>query len=317
MKVLVAIDNQPSSQATIDALIKMHWSEGTEIDLVTVFPHGEETVVVDGQLTSSVEEMQNIADELRNALRQCEVSFFAPKGDPKTVILDLAEQNHADMIVVGSNCKSTLERLFLGSVSQSILNAAKCPVFVAKTPCCLSREASPGFRTILVPVDNSVYSDVAVRWLVNFHWAPETKIIVVAVVGDDTDLGDVRQSLERRAWDLSRLLNTNNVTVEIIKGEPQQSIVNLAKEHYADLILMGSHGHSGFKQMILGSVSHAVSHAAPCAVAIVRGLAEPDKSWHRTGAFKKVDLSFVSSGTGVRNEKERRDMSANIMPGGF
>src|SRR4030095_285941 len=317
MKVLVAIDNQPSSQATIDALIKMHWIEGTEIDLVTVFSHGDETVVIDGELNSSGEQMDNIAVELRNALRQCEVSFFALNGDPKTVILDFAEQNRSQLIVVGSNCKSTLERLLLGSVSQSVLNAAKCPVFVAKTPCCLAREASPGFRNILVPIDNSVYSEVAVRWLVNFHWAPETRIIVAAVVGEDTDLEDVKQSLEKRAWDISKLLNTQKVIVEIAKGEPEQSIINLAQEHYADLILMGSHGRSGVKKMILGSVSHAVSHAAPCAVAIVRGLAAADKSWNRTGVFKKVEPAFVSRGTGVRVEKERRDISAHIMPAGF
>jgi len=317
MKVLVAIDNQPSSQATIDALIKMHWSEGTEIDLVTVFPHGAETVVIDGEMTTSIAEMEKLAAELRNALRQCEVTFIAGKGDPKTVVLDIAEQNRADLIVVGSNCKSTLERLLLGSVSQSILNAAKCPVIIAKTPCCLAQEASPGFRNILVPVDNSVYTDVAVRWLVNFHWAPETRIIVAAAVGENTDLEDVRQSLERRAREISRLLHTTNVTVEMVKGQPEQAIVNLAEQHYADLILMGSHGHSGFKKMILGSVSRAVSHAAPCAVAIVRGLAAADQSWHRTGVFKKVEPVFTSPGPSVRVEKERRDMSVHIMPGGF
>jgi nucleotide-binding universal stress UspA family protein len=271
--------------------------------------------VIDGEVTSSVEQMQNIAVELGNALSQCEVLSIVRKGDPKTVILDLAEQMRADLIIVGSNCKSTLERLLLGSVSQSILNAAKCPVLLAKTPCSLAQDASPGFRNVLVPVDNSVYSDVAVHWLVNFHWAPETRIIVAAVVGEDTDREDVRQSLERRAWDVSRLLNTNNVTVEIVKGEPKEAIVNLSRQHYADLILIGSHGHSGFKQMILGSVSQAVSQAAPCAVAIIRGLAAADKSWKRTGVFKKVE--FVNPGSGVRIEKERKDMSVHIMPGGF
>ncbi len=42
MRVLVAIDNQPSSRATVDALVKMHWYEGTEIALVTVLAQNEE-----------------------------------------------------------------------------------------------------------------------------------------------------------------------------------------------------------------------------------------------------------------------------------
>ena len=318
MKVLVAINNRPSSQATLDALVKMHWGEDTEIGLVTVFPPGAEGTDSDGELTASVEEMESMAVELRNALRQCEVSFFARNGEATAVILEMAEQAHADLIVVGSNCKSTLERLFLGSVCQSILNGAKCPVIVAKTPCSLARETSPGFKSILVPIDSSVFSDAAVHWIANFGWAPDTRFIVFAAVAEDTDLDEVKQSLNKRAWDLSRLLNTDKVITEIATGEPQQSIVNLAEKYYADLIVMGSHGHSGLKQMILGTVSHAVSHAAPCAVAIVRGLAAKDKSWRRTGAFSKLKpVAVQTMAHSFRSDGGGRDQSVNIMPGGF
>jgi nucleotide-binding universal stress UspA family protein len=319
MKVLVAIDDSSSSQATLDALVKMHWHEGTELNLVTVIPPSPDGVDADIQSAPVYEDMANLAVELRNTVRQCEVKFFARTGDPKTVILNLAERSEADLIVVGSNCKSTMERLLLGSVCESILNAAQCPVIVAKTPCCLAREASPCFKNILVPIDNSVFSDVAVHWLANFDWAPDTRFIVAAAVADDTDMQDVRRSLEKRAGDLSKLINTRNIIIEVITGEPQHAIIHLAKDYYADMILMGSHGHTGLKDLILGSVSHAVSHAAPCAVAIVRGLADSDTSWQKTGAFKK--LQAVAPPTApvraYRSDEDKRNLSVNVMPGGF
>ena len=316
MKVLVAIDDRPSSQATIDAIVKMHWSEGTEITVVTVLPPVEDGGS-DGEPSAIVEEMENVAVELRNSLRQCEVLFFARQGDAKSVILELAEQIRADLIVVGSNCKSTLERLLLGSVCQSILNAAQCPVIVAKTPCCLAREASPGFRNILVPIDNSVFSDVAVQWLSNFQWAANTRFIVAAVADEDSDIKQVKRSLEKRARDLSKFLNTNNIMVEIAIGVPQHVIADLAKQYYADLIVMGSHGNSGLKDLILGSVAHAVSHVAPCAVAIVR-VAGNEIGAHRNAAYEKATAVATSSFAGsLRREQGNSDASAHIIPAGF
>ncbi len=98
----------------------MNWHDGTEIALVTVFPSSlevENTVIFDDdqreqtEKTLYHEEMEGLALEMRNLLQYCKVSFFARHDDPKTVIMELAKQSQADLIVVGSNCKNTLERL--------------------------------------------------------------------------------------------------------------------------------------------------------------------------------------------------------------
>jgi nucleotide-binding universal stress UspA family protein len=313
MKVLAAIDNKPSSQAIIDSLLKMHWHVGTEIHVITVLPKGVEYGDGNEAPSGSVEEIESLAVELNNALSQCEVTFVARHGDPVTTILEVAEQIKTDLIVVGSNCKNTLERLLVGSVSLGVLNRAHCPVVVAKTPCCLARDASPGFKNILIPIDNSVFSDAAVRWLCNLDWGQNTNFIVAAVVEEDTDMDQVEDSLKRRSTDLSRFLNTNNVLIETGAGDVCQSIVELAKKYYADLIVMGSHGHKGLQKLILGSASQAVLHAAPCAVAIVRGIVPADRNWYKTGHFDKVKLlgSFSNESGGSSGD------SAHIMPSGM
>lgn len=62
----------------------------------------------------------------------------------------------------------------------------------------------------------------------------------------------------------------NDVQAEIIytQGEPHE-ILNTAKEKGV-LIVVGSRGISGLKEMMLGSVSHKVSQSSPCPVLIVR-----------------------------------------------
>ena len=57
---------------------------------------------------------------------------------------------------------------------------------------------------------------------------------------------------------------------EMVWGYPADEIVRYAGEHGVDLIVIGSHGRSGIKRALLGSVSHAVANQASCPVTIVR-----------------------------------------------
>jgi nucleotide-binding universal stress UspA family protein len=67
-----------------------------------------------------------------------------------------------------------------------------------------------------------------------------------------------------------RLTNGNfEVSFEVLKGSPEQQIVEEARDWQADLIVVGSHGR-GFWGRMLGSVSDAVIHHAPCSVLVVR-----------------------------------------------
>ena len=63
--------------------------------------------------------------------------------------------------------------------------------------------------------------------------------------------------------------NTPKVTVGILKGSPEQQIVEEAKHWKADIVVVGCHGR-GFWGRMLGSVSDAVVHHAPCSVLVVR-----------------------------------------------
>jgi nucleotide-binding universal stress UspA family protein len=62
------------------------------------------------------------------------------------------------------------------------------------------------------------------------------------------------------------------ISHQVIKGNPEQEVVEIAKEWGADLIVVGSHGR-GFWGRLVGSVSDAVVHHAPCSVLVVRNAA--------------------------------------------
>ena len=54
----------------------------------------------------------------------------------------------------------------------------------------------------------------------------------------------------------------------VMKGEPAPVVTEAAKDF--DLVVVGSHGRKGLDRFLLGSVSHAIVHRAPCSVLVVR-----------------------------------------------
>ncbi len=73
------------------------------------------------------------------------------------------------------------------------------------------------------------------------------------------------EKLIRNAFPNSQI----RTSTEVLRGAPAQQIVEKAEEWNADVIVVGSHGR-GFWGRLLGSVSNAVVHHAPCSVLVVR-----------------------------------------------
>ncbi|MFN0119809.1 MAG: universal stress protein [Blastocatellia bacterium] len=64
------------------------------------------------------------------------------------------------------------------------------------------------------------------------------------------------------------------VRAEAASGSPARQVIEKAEQWQADLIVVGSHGHTGLTRLMLGSVSHKVAANAPCSVRITRGSAD-------------------------------------------
>ena len=90
-------------------------------------------------MTEEVEQLNQILkDRCEEDLREFEdmnnegvkISSVIKEGSPANVILDVAAEEDVDLIVIGSSGKSGFDRFILGSVSDKVVNAAKCPVLV-------------------------------------------------------------------------------------------------------------------------------------------------------------------------------------------
>jgi nucleotide-binding universal stress UspA family protein len=140
------------------------------------------------------------------------------------------------------------------------------------------------FRRIVVPVDYSEPSDAALRLaaqlarafdgrLLVFHFLP----IEVYALADYPIVADpilrVDEETERLRVHVRKVLGDDAppVAVEVSWGSPYVQIADYAVEHKADLIVMGTHGRTGVKHLLLGSVAERTVRLAPCPVLTVRG----------------------------------------------
>lgn len=141
---------------------------------------------------------------------------------------------------------------------------------------------------ILLAVDESSYSAEAARVVAERPWPGDTMIRVLSVVqlvvppaaelGFDAagSLQQVWENREQQAKELtSRVAGSLAATglaadAAVRHGDPRSGIVDEAKEWRADLIVVGSHGHTGITRWLLGSVAQSVVSHAPCSVEVVR-----------------------------------------------
>jgi len=286
MKVIVPISNTTALQPLIDALIGMSWHEGTQIQLMTVAPRWVEYTAAQVTIPAALHELEALTAEIHTALPHCKVSFTTRMGDEKTEIVDCAKETEADLILMGGDAIGLPDELSTGSVIQAVLAHSHCPVLVARSMDTPLGDVQSGFKSVLIPVDNSVYADAAMQWLLNFRWSDRTKFFLASVIQHENAFDLAEKNLQERKEILAPALG-RNLSHDVVVGNPTVSIMQLARKHGADLIVIGSHARTGIHKLLLGCVSEDLAHRAPCSVAVIRGILPKDDSWLRTGVFFK------------------------------
>jgi nucleotide-binding universal stress UspA family protein len=146
MRILVAYDGAPASEAALDEVIRRPWPEGTKVRLVTAVERPLPAPPPDGAVYGPlVEKMRSALREeayrrIQRALEkfgarpELEMSYELRDGNPKHALLDAIREWGADLVITGSHGATGLARLFLGSVSHALVTHAPCSVEVVKAP---------------------------------------------------------------------------------------------------------------------------------------------------------------------------------------
>ncbi len=209
------------------------------------------------------------------------------EGRPKTEILRAAREMHADLLVMGTHGRSGFDRLVLGSVTESVLRHAPCPILTVTERA--APEYPPGrppFAAILCPVDFSPASIRAMEYSLSLAEESYGRLTILhaleplpmeeAALMARFDAGGYQDAVERLA--LERLEGMLPVNVRdwckservVIRGKAYEAILKAAEHGSSDLIVMGIHGRNPIDLALFGSTTQHVVRGARAPVLVIR-----------------------------------------------
>jgi nucleotide-binding universal stress UspA family protein len=204
-------------------------------------------------------------------------------GVPEDSILEVAHHSDVALVAMGTHGKTGWNRLRLGSVAESTLRQAPCPVLTVRASSAAHIPVNPyrlNVSRLLVATDFSASSKAALRAAAVLAKRLTARAVLVhAAEPSDSfqseSLPVDERSRRRYAGRLQKMISTSRadkiITDKVvISGNPVEVILDQAKHRKTDLLIVGTHGRRGMKRLMLGSVAEAVVRRAACPVFIVK-----------------------------------------------
>ncbi|MEW6620714.1 MAG: universal stress protein [bacterium] len=278
-KILVAIDGSETSLHALKESFKFVQKGGCEITVVSVVPPytGDLDLVSVGDIMGSMKKPYQDALSQADELAKTEgvsIKTICEEGEIYERVVDLAKSENYDLIVVGRRGLRRLERILVGSVTARIIGHTQKDVLV------IPGDTVIGWENVLLATDGSKCSQGATERAISFTKSYHRELKVVSVVDVPTEFygeaPEVAETLIQQAKgfvdEVKEKAEADGIKVVtfVREGEAYKVITELAKNEKVDVIFMGSHGRTGLKRVLMGSVTEEVIGHTPCPVVVVK-----------------------------------------------
>jgi nucleotide-binding universal stress UspA family protein len=143
-RIVVGTDGSDTAKEAVRQAADLAKKVGATLDLVSAFEPvsesrlREERREVPADLAHTVSPKEDVEDILKEAAGEIggdavKVETFARQGDPADAIIDVAEEQKADLIIVGNKGMTGAKRFLLGSVPNKVSHHAPCSVLIVRT----------------------------------------------------------------------------------------------------------------------------------------------------------------------------------------
>ena len=289
MKIILAVNGISPDEEVVRAACARPWPSGSYFCVLNVldpYPFVRIPLLLERARAHIRRNLDGAADRLRGIGGNVTTEIVL--GSPRRAIRAFAGDWQADLVLVGSSKLRPWERKLIGSTPRSVFRRGPCSVEVVRPVREDSNaEPKPHLR-ILVATDGSEFSTAALHYLAERPWPGGSKVKIISVPEfppleefsylNAGEAEDLRVACEEEA----RICAAKGV--EVLAGSalnvhsdvPKerapvfQVILNEAEKWEADVIVLGSHGRSGFDPVDIGSVSEEVGLRSKCSVAVIR-----------------------------------------------
>jgi nucleotide-binding universal stress UspA family protein len=275
-KILVCTDGSPDSEGAITATLQLAKATGSRVVLLEVifylagYELQSSDTLAPPMVSLELMQVQETAARERLETWRAEAARQGVTLEPRVRtgssayegILEEVGETQPDLIIMGRHGYTGLTRLLMGSVTARVIGHS--PVNVLVVP----QGVPLGFERLLIASDGSAFSEAAWAEALSLAKAMGSALIGVAVATSERDIPTATEAvrhLEAAASQQGIALDTM-----ILTGRPEEGIVKAAEFKQASLIIVGSHGRTGLKRLLMGSVAERVIGHAKCPVLVVK-----------------------------------------------
>lgn len=294
-RVLIPLDGSELAEKVVPHLVRLVAAERTEILLISALsraiPAFADLAIpaLDEVITLAGSEIEDSVSRVEGQLRQLgfSVSRQYLLGLPSDCILQMAEEEHIDLIAMSTHGRTGVGRALLGSVADQVVRHTQKPVLLTSSKTVSRTE--PSLQTVLVPLDGTRFAESALPFAQRFAQEQGATLLLLRVIeppnlsepelmsGSSQSLEVIQESLVKIATSyLERIrrrlqLAGVNATQQVEMGQPAFAITQTANSENVDLIVMSTHGRTGIERLVYGSVASQVIHDATCPILFLHG----------------------------------------------
>jgi len=290
-RILVAIDFSEYSKIALDICLGASKCMKTKLYVlhtIEKFPHDYVHLL---SSTAHSNMKQKLEEEAMNKIKAMlpeellgseDIVPIVRFGKPFLEIIKVAKEKDVDLMAIGTHGRAGVDRVILGSVAERVVRKAGCTVMVIRN------RKYVGFKRIIVPIDFSDCSRKALEYATATARAHNSKLTILHVyegsfvepyvkaANSEEEADEIMKEIERvnetKYDEFLKTVDLSGVEYEKLlkKGIPETDIVEIAMEQQANLIVMGTHGRSGIKHILIGSTAEEVVRAVHCDIIIVK-----------------------------------------------
>jgi nucleotide-binding universal stress UspA family protein len=278
-KILVAVDGSEAGRNALLQAFRLAVDEKCWITVTSVVPRFEGELEFLGMTDARASLRRPCEEALEAAKRLAEterilIKTVCEEGEAHERITDLADAENCELIVMGRRGLRPVEHMLVGRVTARVIGHSRSDVLV------VPKDTKVGWKTIVLATDGSRFSAAAAERAVAFAQSYGGALKILSVVDLPSEFyAEAPQAAEEllgRAREhvasVKRSAEQAGVPAEtfIAEAEAYRAVVSLAQEQHADMIVIGSHGRTGLRRLLMGSVAEGVIGHSTCPVLVVK-----------------------------------------------
>jgi nucleotide-binding universal stress UspA family protein len=259
--------------------------EVVDLEALRLLANPERGRYVDTLLNERMETNKSYLAAIAQSFQGAQVTCLVEKGKAEDVVIERAATDKDMLIVMATHGRSGIQRWVLGSVADKVLHGSTNHLFLIRANDQAKAGGEAPLKKVIVPLDGSPLAETVLPYVVDLGKKMRLEVILVRAYALPTSTADEYQTytdeliglIEAEARDYlaekikeAKGKGLENVSSVVNVGYGAEEIITLARNTPDNFIAMCTHGRSGVKRFVLGSVTDRVVRHSGDPVLIIR-----------------------------------------------